>query len=240
MLLTAATALMLTAAPALASPPKAVVKHATTNRLYTRPVFTPDRSYSGLLKMPAPRYINMAEPGRADMQLPDIVGGMLDSESWTADGSQNYGLYQLPKRAGESFVFIRSEIYPNGGGVEAEGNYYSCEVEESGDGVSIIIRTYDTETWRNTRSFSPGDYSFIATDVAYDPLSGQIFGCLWDTTGSGYMFGTIDYVNGVTKKIRALENQWNAIAIDTDGTIYAIDQEMEDTGVSVKDGRAHV
>ena len=39
--------------------------------------------------------------------------------------------------------------------------------------------------------------------------------------------------NGVTKKIRALENQWNAIAIDTDGTIYAIDQEMEDTGVSV-------
>ncbi len=233
MLLTAATALMLTAAPALASPPKAVVKHATTNRLYTRPVFTPGRSYSGLLKMPAPRYINMAEPGRADMQLPDIVGGMLDSESWTAGGSQNYGLYQLPKRAGESFVFIRSEIYPNGGGVEAEGNYYSCEVEESGDGVSIIIRTYDTETWRNTRSFSPGDYSFIATDVAYDPLSGQIFGCLWDTTGSGYMFGTIDYVNGVTKKIRALENQWNAIAIDTDGTIYAIDQEMEDTGVSV-------
>lgn len=231
MLLTAAAAIMLTAAPALASPPKAVMKRATENRLYVRPAFNPARSYSNLLKMPAPRYISMAGTADTDMKLPDIIAGMLDSQSWTT--TSNYGLYQFPKHEGEPFVFVRSEVCPNGGGVEADGTYYSCEVEESSDGVSIIIRAYDTETWRNTRSFSPGDYSFIATDVAYDPLTGQIFGCLWDTSGSGYMFGSIDYVNGVTRKICALDNMWNAIAIDNDGTIYAIDQEMVETGAAV-------
>ncbi|MDE6611120.1 MAG: hypothetical protein K2K22_01000, partial [Muribaculaceae bacterium] len=203
-----------------------MTKPTTENRLYVRHTPAIGSNYSNLLKMPAPRYIDMPAHTAADMQLPDIIGGMLDSRSWDTSGSRNYGLYRLPKHEGEPFEFIRSDIYPNGGGVEADGTYYSCEVEESSDGVSIVIRAYDTETWRNTRSFSPGDYSFIATDVAYDQLTGQIYGCLWDTSGSGYMFGTIDYLNGVTKKIKALDNMWNAIAIDNDGTIYAIDQEM--------------
>ncbi|MCM1067513.1 MAG: choice-of-anchor J domain-containing protein [Muribaculaceae bacterium] len=233
MLLSAAAMLMLAAVPASAAPPQAVKKAPTGNRLYTRTASEiPSQRYSALMKAPRARYISVAE-AQADPQLPAIIGGMLDSRSWETSGTA-YGLYQLPAKEGEPFKFIRSEIFPNGGGVEADGSYYSCEVEESSDGVSIIIRAYDTDTWRNTRSFSPGDYSFIATDVAHDPLSGEIFGCLWDTSGSGYMFGTIDYKNGVTRKIATLTNMWNAVAIDRDGTIYAIDQEMVENGPVVE------
>ncbi len=233
MLLPAVAACMLAAVPVTAAPPQAVKKAPTANRLYTRPTADiASKSYSQLLKTPSARYVTVAD-AQTDPQLPVIIGGMIDSKTWETTGPA-YGLYQLPAKEGEGFRFVRSEIFPNGGGVEADGSYYACEVEESSDGVSIIIRAYDTETWRNTRSFSPGDYSFIATDVAHDPLTGENYGCLWDTSGSGYMFGTIDYKNGVTRKIATLENMWNAVAIDRDGTIYAIDQQMVENGPVVE------
>ena len=234
MLLTAAAVLFGTAA-AQVSPPRAVKQRPQCNQLYLRHKTNMSReNIPALMQAPNARYVSVAGETAAPtgMQLPEIIGGMLDSQSWESTVA-SAGLYRFPASEGAPFEFVRSGIYPNGGGVEADGMYYSCEVEESSDGVSIIIRAYDTETWRNTRSFSPGDYSFIATDVAYDPLTGQIFGCLWDTSGSGYMFGTIDYINGVTHKIKALDNMWNAVAIDADGTIYAIDQVMAETGAEV-------
>lgn len=209
--------------------PNPVKTSQSMNRIYQRKVEIANRdTYKTLLKAPQMKYISLAEVS-SDTKIPAIIGGMIDSGSWT-DGMYPYGLYQLPTKAGDPFTFICSNIFPNGGGVEANGTYYSCEVEESSDGVSIIIRAYDTETWRNTRSFSPSDYSFIATDVAHDPLTDQNYGCLWDDSGFGYMFGTIDYKSGYTKKIKELENMWNAVAIDADGTIYAIDQVMVDHG----------
>ena len=218
---------------AVAAPaPPAAVKpvHATEhNRLFQRPsspVHT--TAYKSIMKAPQAKYINVSK-AEAGTKIPAIIGGLLDSYS-----GLTYGLYQLPDHEGGEFTFIRNGIYPNGGGVAADGYYHSCEVEEGTEGVDIIIRTYDMDTWRNTRSFSPSDYSFIATDVAHDPITGQIYGCLWDTSGSGYMFGTIDYVNGTTHKIKALDNLWNAVAIDRDGTIYAIEQVMEDHGAYVE------
>lgn len=215
-----------------ATPPQSVRKGGSINRLYQRTATAPSQNNSSLLKAPVAHYVSVADATGNELPC-TIIGGMIDSGSWDSS-VKSAGLYQLPAKDGDPFVFVRSDIYPNGGGVEADGNYYSCEVSESSDGVDIIIRAYDTETWRNTRSFSPSDYSFIATDVAHDPLTGEIYGCLWDTSGSGYMFGTIDYVNGVTRKICPLANMWNAVAIDADGTIYAIDQEMVENGPVVE------
>lgn len=226
-----ATALL--SGSALAAPPQPVKQTPTTNRLFSRghQIASP-ATYKAIMRAPGAGFISVASAA-TDPKLPTIIGGMLDSRLWETN-SGTYGLYEFPATDGQPFRFIRSGIFPNGGGVEADGVYYSCEVEESTDGVSIMIRAYDTETWRNTRSFSPNEYSFIATDVAHDPLTGQIYGCLWDTSGSGYMFGTIDYVEGVTHKIKALDNMWNAVAIDADGTIYAIDQVMKDDGVTAE------
>lgn len=214
--------------------PAAVRKATSSNRLMQRPQFDGTTKVGkGLFKAPQSYFITVAEASGEAVLPVTIIGGMIDSKSWT-DTKKPYGLYKLPSRASEPFEYIRSDIYPNGGGVESDGVYYATEVNETADGVSIIIRAYDTETWRNTRSFSPNDYSLIATDVAKDPLSGQIYGCLWDESGSGYMFGTIDYIDGRTHKIKALTNMWNAIAIDADGTIYAIDQEMVEEGATAK------
>ncbi len=214
--------------------PAAVRKASSSNRLMVKPQFDGTTKVGkGVFKAPQSRFITVAEATDEAVLPVTIIGGMIDSESWT-ETIKPYGLYKLPAKASEPFEYIRSDIYPNGGGVESDGVYYATEVSESGDGVSIIIRAYDTETWRNTRSFSPDDYSMIATDVAKDPLSGQIYGCLWDESGSGYMFGTIDYVDGRTHKIKALTNMWHAIAIDADGTIYAIDQEMVIEGSTVR------
>ncbi len=148
----------------------------------------------------------------------------------------DHTLCRIPTNDSESFEVIVNEVNAIDGGTLVGDIYYGAYHTEYYGEYQLYINGYDIND--GTRKYQRyGDSSAEATDVAYNPADGKVYGCFCDPDSpdfSEYYFGTIDYSTGVTTRISDLPRQMAAIAINSEGTIYVIDKQQEQVGYSLK------
>lgn len=129
------------------------------------------------------------------------------------------GMYTLSPQAPENTVKRNGGIAANGGGAPVGDSYYLVRYYSLSE---IQIERYDTINWYKNKTTAVG-VGLIASDVTYDPATDKVYGCFYNDDASGYVFGTIDYTTATRTSIAALSDQWNSVAADKNGNIYAID-----------------
>lgn len=147
----------------------------------------------------------------------------------------DHTLCRIPTSDGQKFEVIVEEVNAIDGGTAVDDIYYAAYHTEYYGEYQLYINGYDTKTGERV-SQRYGDASGEATDVAYNPVDGKIYGCFCDPDSpdySDYYFGTIDYNTGLTTRISALPRQMAAIAIDASGKIYVIDKQQEKVGYTL-------
>lgn len=122
----------------------------------------------------------------------------------------------------------------DGGGTYYDGRYYYIEWHYSafGDDIYAHYGIVDTDTWtelyRSAMDYNPIDEHSIAMDLTYSPKDNVIYGVFEDYNGITdaytYYFG---YLNeyGERVGIKQLDRRYWAIAADSTGGVYGIDDE---------------
>lgn len=89
------------------------------------------------------------------------------------------------------------------------------------------LYVFDTETNKQVNIIEFDDLPIEATDVAYDPVSGKVYGCFsGDYYGDIYLhWGYLDIAARKVVKIADLEFSFRGVAIDKLGQAYGIDLE---------------
>ena len=165
----------------------------------------------------------LKEAGADDINL---IGSVCYAD-WMGAAS-NRGMYKIPKSPEADFEKIAVGPAASYGGAEVDGIYYACWYTSVFGSEIFVLESYYADSWEQA---APADktisYTLLASDVSVDPVSGKVYGCFYNDQGNGFVFGYVDYPTRTRTAIRALEGgiqgAWNAVACDTDGSIYAID-----------------
>lgn len=124
-----------------------------------------------------------------------------------------------------------------------DGKYLSIQYTETIDGTApqtnIDWVVYDAETWdvEGKASYTPNSFSVIATDLAYDPTTGHIYGAFssedkyFSGTVLGYanldnQFEPVVTVGTLPTKISAIacDKEGSLTGIGSDGVLYSINK----------------
>lgn len=141
--------------------------------------------------------------------------------------SEPYSLISLPtngETTSVTTVAVDEDFNANGGGVCDGSMYYSINYFNFGTVTFASIKKFDPVTWEY-KGLKNGNVTIVSTDMTYDPVSGKIYGCFKDNSGTGYVFGTLTPEESSRDAIKTLDKPWNACAAAKDGTLYAIDSE---------------
>lgn len=161
---------------------------------------------------------------------PRIFGNLIYAKSWESIDNAfaiPYGMYSFP--ASESGITLTqlttgSDFHATGGGVLIDGVYHFVNYVNYGGEETAIYYEYDAETWEQLAEEDlNGDYTLVASDLTYDPVSEEIYGCFYNDDGDGYVFGTIDYDMQYRQEMADLGSlRLLVVAANDDGDIYAI------------------
>lgn len=165
-----------------------------------------------------------------------IYGSMVSSADWNPEmGTAEYGLYSYD---GSQFELIADDPYLQvcGGGTYVNGTYcYNYNFFFMGQMAQNLYLIYDFETgmisgWELFET----TFADVATQVAYDETSGQVYGQFYNRDKSARVWGTRDIKMGETKPIRpmasldlcalAFDNLGRAWAVDAAGNLLQIDK----------------
>lgn len=174
---------------------------------------------------------------RTVSQSMPVYGNVIHSDKWSSY-NKKYNISSLPTDGSSTkFTQIAQEYYMNGNGgsVYADGKYYIISFQQYGSTRFPTIYVYNAETWEYEKEIDI-DASSISTDMAYDSTTGKIYGCFYGDDSSERRFGTIDMSTGKVTQIKALDVNWNAIAINAQGVVYAIDNNGDLFTVDKTDG----
>lgn len=154
---------------------------------------------------------------------------------------------KLPFEKSGTFESKLDYVWSNYGGVGINHYYYYFTHQAIGSSTrySNALWRYSTDDWATYKRIASDDdlpISVGATDVALNPVDGKVYGCFFkdESEGTGYVFGTVDYDNVTRTKICDLPDQWNAFAIDSKGTGYAIDMNGQLLKVNLANGSTTV
>lgn len=139
-----------------------------------------------------------------------------------SEDKSKYGVYSIKPEANARLqeVFLTDHSVANGGGVFLDGHYKFVNYDET-TGTATYY-DYDTSNWRQVKKETLPDLSNCATDEAYDPTTGNIYGCFVTANGNGYVFGKVDHDTHVRTEIAPLRSLLFAVAVTPDGTVYGI------------------
>ncbi|MGI6222218.1 MAG: choice-of-anchor J domain-containing protein [Prevotella sp.] len=146
-----------------------------------------------------------------------IYGSLIYSGDWSEPA---YGLYRFSADA-TTPVALDSLLYAVGGGVCIDDKYEFVYRENQANTYYI----YDLAREEFTTSIPKDDDSCLGLDVTYDPVDKKVYGCFYNSSQTGYLFGTRDRATGTTTKIADMSSPFVAIAANKAGTLYAIDNQ---------------
>lgn len=165
-----------------------------------------------------------------------IYGTMVSCDDWETEleGAQ-YGIYSFD---GEGFDPVATDYYlaAMGGGTYVNGLYcYNYNFSFMGSMAQNLYLIYDFQTKKITGwELFETSYSDVATQVAYDATSGQVYGQFYNRDRSARVWGTRDIEMGETTPIRpmasldlyalAFDNLGRAWAVDAQGNLLQIDK----------------
>ena len=150
--------------------------------------------------------------------------------SW-GDYFSSPGIFKFNPYKVSTFSSVAPGIKVYGGGTYANGIYYGINYSESGSTITLpdTLRLYDTKNnWAVTKTYLGGSITTLASDLTYDPVSGNIYGVFFNADYSDCKsFGTISLDNpmqGVYSSniIADLPERMVAIAANQKGVIYTI------------------
>lgn len=167
-----------------------------------------------------------AASGKTMLKVPGANINILGSVVYSANSPK--GFYRIPVTAGTELeaIYNAANKVPdnNFGAVAIDGTYYVVwQYDFFGMKLINYVDAYDMNTWEKTSHTEIQGMGMFASDVSLDPISGKVYGCYINNEGDGYVFGTADYINLTRTAIAPIDIQWNAVAFDSDGTLYAID-----------------
>lgn len=151
-----------------------------------------------------------------------IYGSVIFGASWTNDNSPS-GMYSFPASANTTLtsLMIGSNFEANGGGVYVDGKYHMVNYMDIFGFIIANYHIYNTETWETIYS-ADVDATSVATDMTFDPITGNVYGCFFNEDLDGYVFGTMDLETGTTTKIADLPLTMYVVAANSKGEIYGI------------------
>lgn len=135
------------------------------------------------------------------------------------------GIYSIPQNDKMEFSLVAPYVVAPYGGVKAGDLYYAAQMQDLYGNTLYMVETWDTSTWTSVSQEYYPSPEFMASAAVYDPTTGKIYGSYYTADRSRFMLATVDYENSSCTKIADLPSGWNAVAVDTDGTLYAVDRQ---------------
>ena len=198
------------------------------------PIRTMEEDTMGMRPMellPAPKVTMtpMASPKQAE-SVPTIYGSLISSKVGS-DGTAANAKGMWSFNASGPIKRLNTNCNATFSGAPMDnGNYYAV----TRSGASYYIDRFTISTWKRATHTKLSNNQLAASDVAYDPTTDMIYGCFYNNTGDGYVFGRADYATRKRYIIKPLSIGYNAVMADPSGQIYAIDM----TGMLMKVNKA--
>ena len=158
-----------------------------------------------------------------------LYGSMISSFGDYFNGTP--GVYKFNPYDVSTFSSVAPNIKVYGGGTYANGTYYAINYEESGTFIKLpsTLTLYDTKnSWTVKTTYRGGSAESLASDLTFDPVTGNIYGVFYDANYSSCLrFGTLELDNPIegaytSKLIAELPERMVGIAANQKGVIYAI------------------
>lgn len=192
---------------------RAIDRTVNGRMLSTKLTATPRRSF----RLPG----LAAEPVATSAPL---CGSVIYSDAWKLTGEADYNVSAIPTDGSDALTpLFSTELGASYGGVAVDGKYYVTDLYEFWGMRWVDHQVYDIETGEMIDDVISEDFSELATDMTYDPKTGNVYGCFYNEEASGFQFATMDLNTFATTAICDLDMLWNACACDADGNLYAID-----------------
>ncbi len=154
---------------------------------------------------------------------PTLYGSVIYADSWTSDNAP-YGIYSFPANSNTTFtaVHLGNNFEANGGGTYINGKYCFINYFDFNGQTYINYYVYDTETWDLVNAIQSLPTSAIASDMSYDPVTKQIYGCFQNADGNGFQFASMNPETAVVTPIAKLQQMMYALAINSKGEVYSV------------------
>lgn len=172
-----------------------------------------------------------------------LWGNVIYSTTWPegSDASETYGMYAFTASANPTFspLKIADNIDATyGGAIDGEGIFHACYVIEMWGYKMAYYSAYNTADWSSVGNPYKmlEDYSLLASTLAYDGVTGRVYGNFLTAAGDGQEFGYADYANFTHVALGKANTDLVAMAATPDGKLYGIDLEGTLYRISTADG----
>lgn len=139
------------------------------------------------------------------------------------EDASKYGLYSISAAKNSKLTKVSdapNEIIANGGGIYLDGIYHFINYDIWSEKTTYY--EYDTKTWKQQKREVLPDKTNVGIDEAYDPTTGNIYGCFTDAEGTSYVFGFVDHDTHQRTYISTPTVLYFAVAVSPEGVVYAI------------------
>lgn len=180
----------------------------------------------GATKMSSPVKTLKAKGSRSDSEELILRGNIISQVGWGSNGKP--GIYTIPSHEGESFGLC-FEADLNGGGYDNnEGTYKGVYYFSLYGRYYVYVYTFNSKTGESEGYKSGAEITIACTDCAMDPTTGKVYGCYFNSAGTGYVWAQADYDAGKSTKIADIATSSKsliAVGCDKNGQYYGISKD---------------
>ncbi len=154
-----------------------------------------------------------------------IYGNLIYADNWT-EQNQPCGIYSFEPKSSLTLKpeAVASGFYATGGGTWVEGKYVFVDYVSFMGVIMSNMYVFDSETWQQL-SDAYVDPGCIATDMTWDPTTGNVYGCFYNDDLDAMVFGTLDMEQGKRHIIADLNRIFIVIAANRKGEIYGVGED---------------
>lgn len=185
----------------------------------TRKAFSADNALRFARGTAALRTSSPQRIAAENVQLPNLQGSVTFND--TFNQATDAGLFKVGNGFTELIFAGPSASY---GGVFYDGLYYCFQFVNYGFFQLNIIDVYDLETKTKLHQLSGSPDTLFPFGITVDPTTGDVYGISYTADGAGKQFGKVTLSGDAvsTQKIADIEGNWNSLACDANGQLYAI------------------
>lgn len=165
-------------------------------------------------------------------RLPNLKGSVIYANSWNTTGAK-IGMYSISLSRCQ---LIKAGIDATNGGEAYNGKYFCANSYLPYYKETAL---YDMTDWSAITSNSSPDVSSLGFELAAHPVTGIVYGCFYNESGSGFEIGTIDMNTGVrTSTICPIttDEVWYGADFKADGTLYVLRKQGDFGTIDLKTG----
>lgn len=180
----------------------------------------------GTTPMSSPVKMLKSKGSRGVSEELTLRGNIVSQVGWGSNGKP--GIYTIPANEGES-LSLCFEADLNGGGYDNnEGIYKGVSYFSLFGRYYVYVYTYNSKTGESLGYKSGAEITIACADCAMDPTTGKVYGCYFNSYGTGYVWAEGDYDAGKSTKIADIatsSKMFIAVGCDKNGQYYGISKD---------------